>query len=517
MEYFEGFEAERSRKIRRRRRRPTGLWITILIAVVAIVLLVFGLLYVTHKLPDSFYGKVSPTEEESASETSQTELASVPTETETEEPTTMEGLDILKAAEVQALSYDYDAAIATLQTMKDYESYPAFTEKISEYNDAKIRLVKWADNTQITHVFFHSLIINTDLAFNSIKRDEYNQVMTTADEFNKILEAMYEKGYVLVNIHDIAELVPQDDGTMKMTPKAIYLPKGKIPFVMSQDDVCYYEYMTGHGFASRLVVKPNGRVTTEMDLADGSTVTGSYDLIPLLDDFCDKHPDFSYRGARAIIAVTGYNGVFGYRTSEYTYGGGGGDGTPNPNIEADRVKVREVADALRATGYEIASHSWGHRDYGKISYEHFVWDADMWEKEVESIVGETDILLYPFGADIDSWKDYPDTNERYQYLSNLGFHYYCNVDSNVCWVQIRRGYMRQGRRNLDGTRMYEALVAKDRLSDLFDSKEIFDPARPTPVVGVTPTQPATEAEPTPEPAPPAEGGNAEPEGAAGQE
>lgn len=35
----------------------------------------------------------------------------------------------------------------------------------------------------------------------------------------------------------------------------------------------------------------------------------------LLDDFLDQHPDFSYRGARAIIAVTGYQGAFGYRIS----------------------------------------------------------------------------------------------------------------------------------------------------------------------------------------------------------
>ena len=36
---------------------------------------------------------------------------------------------------------------------------------------------------------------------------------------------------------------------------------------------------------------------------------------PLLQDFIDEHPDFSYKGAKAVIAFTGYNGILGYRTA----------------------------------------------------------------------------------------------------------------------------------------------------------------------------------------------------------
>ena len=92
-----------------------------------------------------------------------------------------------------------------------------------------------------------------------IKQMSTNQVMTTIDEFCKIIQSMYDKGYVLVGLHDIAEMQIQEDGTEKMVQKEILLPEGKTPFVLSVDDVSYYEYMTGTGFASRLVIGGTAR------------------------------------------------------------------------------------------------------------------------------------------------------------------------------------------------------------------------------------------------------------------
>ena len=68
-------------------------------------------------------------------------------------------------------------------------------------------------------------------------------------------------------------------------------------------------------------------------------------------------------------------------------------------------------------------------------------------------------------------------------LRDKGFRYFCTVDSNQYWVQVGGDYLRQGRRNLDGYRMWRDLTEPDkpRLSDLFDVKDVFDKARPTPV------------------------------------
>mgnify|MGYP000718429092 FL=1 len=34
-------------------------------------------------------------------------------------------------------------------------------------------------------------------------------------------------------------------------------------------------------------------------------------MVPLIDRFVEEHPDFSYRGAKGIVALTGYNGILG--------------------------------------------------------------------------------------------------------------------------------------------------------------------------------------------------------------
>ena len=96
----------------------------------------------------------------------------------------------------------------------------------------------------MTHVFFHSLIIDTSKAFDGDSRVKgYNQVMTTKDEFMKILQSMYDRGFVLVRLHDVAYETTGEDGNPHFVEGNIMLPPGKQPFVMSQDDVCYYEYM----------------------------------------------------------------------------------------------------------------------------------------------------------------------------------------------------------------------------------------------------------------------------------
>ena len=386
--------------------------------------------------------------------------------------------DLLHQAYLLASGYDYDAAIELLKASEEFASDPEVVSAIAGYESTKATLVR-TPISKITHVFFHTLVADPSKAFDGdADQDGYNQVMTTIDEFNKILDNLYSKGYVLVRLHDMAYETTDENGNTVMKAGDIMLPPGKIPFVMSQDDLCYYPYMDGDGFANRIVIGEDGKPTCEMTMDDGSVSTGDYDLVPILEKFCERHPDFSYKGARAVLAFTGYEGILGYRTAS-SYAG-------SETYEQDRQAAAEVAQCLRDNGWELASHSWGHLDLGTVEWDRFQSDTDKWESEVESLIGPTDIILFPFGADVGDWHPYSMDNERFRYLYNAGFRYFCNVDSSQYWVQLGDDYLRQGRRNLDGYRMWKDITAEAegrprKLDDLFRAEDVFDRSRPTPV------------------------------------
>lgn len=419
----------------------------------------------------------------------QQRIASVKKEEEVKKKA-KEQTDLIEKANRTAAGYDYDTAAAILKEYTGYEENTSMTEAIARYEDEKSKLVE-ADVNQVTHIFYHSLLLDPSLAFDGdYKQDDYNQIMTTVEEFNKITQQMYDKGYVLVSIYDLVEKTTDANGKVTFAPGKIMLPEGKIPYVLSIDDVCYYHYMDGDGFPTKLIVDENGKPKNEYKDKDGSISVGNYDVMPLMDAFIEEHPDASYKGAKGIVGVTGYDGVLGYRTDtayktkekldddqkKFI------DENPDFNFDQEVEDAKKAVQSLKDNGWIFASHTWGHKNYGDMSFEKMKIDADKWEERVEPIVGDTDILIFPFGADIGGSKEY--SGEKYDYLKSLGFDYYCNVDSNPYWVQITDRYVRQGRRNLDGVRMYYDMAGgkKSKLSDLFDVKSVFDPARPTPVL-----------------------------------
>ena len=391
--------------------------------------------------------------------------------------------DILAQADILAQQYNYDEAISLLKKDSSYSSSKKLQAAVKKYEETKATCTAWPLE-KVTHVFYHILIKDTSKAFDGdYKEADYNQVMTTIDEFNKITQTMYDEGYVMVSIKDMAKA----DENGNMTEGEILLPPGKIPFVLSQDDVCYYHYMDGDGFATKLIVDDEGKIRNEYVEDDGSISVGDYDMVPLIDRFVEEHPDFSYRGAKGIIALTGYNGILGYRTDEsYETRPADLDDNkvewlnehPDFSLEKEREGAKKVADAMKAEGWEFASHTWGHRNATTSTAAELKTDNKKWEKYVAPILGKTDMIIFAFGADIGDWEGYTSDNAKYEYYKSRGYRYFCNVDSSQYFVQITSQYFRQGRRNLDGYRMY---YNPELLEDLFNAKDVFDPARPTPV------------------------------------
>lgn len=395
--------------------------------------------------------------------------------------------DLLAVADYMALQYDYDNAIAYLRSAENYTGSQVLQDAVSGYETTKESCTEYPLD-QVTHVFFHTMVKDTAKAFDG-DEDEggYNQVMTTMSEFAGIMESMYQKGFVMVSLHDMCTV--NGDGTVSRGK--ILLPPGKKPFVLSQDDVSYYHYMDGDGFAQKLILDENGDVKNTYVEDDGSISVGDYDMVPWIDTFVDAHPDFSYRGHKGIIALTGYEGVLGYRTDEVYRTREEGrvteyqqkffDAHPDFDEAAWQNEVdqaRAVADAMKADGWEFASHTWGHISPTAVGIDNLKKDTQRWLDNVAPVVGSTDVIIFAFGADIGGWQPYTSDNEYFTYLKGQGFNIFCNVDSSQYWVQFGDTFMRQGRRNLDGYRMY---YNPDMLSDLFDVGSVWDNARPTPV------------------------------------
>ncbi len=405
-----------------------------------------------------------------------------PTPIPTPTPTPIPVQPYLDEADRMALQYDYDGAVSYLKSLPEYDTSVEIQTAATKYTNMKGSCAAYPLD-KITHIFFHTLIWDTSKAFDG-DSDEggYNQLMTTAGEAIGILESMYEKGYVMVSPHDMATV--NEDGTL--SPGRIFLPPGKIPFVLSQDDVSYYHYMDGDGFASRLVLTDAGEVKCEYIEDDGSVSVGDYDLVPIVDTFVKEHPDFSYKGRKGILCMTGYNGVLGYRTDiayktwenlqdnqrEFL------ESHPDFNYEEDVQKATAVAEAMKAEGWEFASHTWGHRNATESTAEELQTDNEKWEAYVAPILGKTDMIVFAFGADIGGWEEYALDNPKFNYFKGQGYHYFCNVDSSQYWLQLNERYFRQGRRNLDGYRMY---YNPEMCEDLFDVDKVWDNSRPVPV------------------------------------
>lgn len=396
---------------------------------------------------------------------------------------------LMKEAAFIAAGYDYQKACTMLKSFAYYDQFPEMAEAVADYEALDQQLISYPKMDQITHVFFHSLIVEPSRSFDGEYTDDgYNLYMTTISEFNAMMQQMYDRGYVLVTPYDVA----YEDENGNFVYGDIRLPEGKIPFIMSQDDLNYYGYMIGakhsygdepifvspegDGYAHRLVIGEDGYPTCEYMDKDGNVTTGDYDLVPVLEAFIQTHPDFAYHGARAVLGMTGYEGVFGYRTApkyEATLG--------SERYQQEVEEAKKVAQCLRDHGWILASHSYGHPSYGLLTADRVNADSQKWEDTVQPVIGDTDIILYPNGSDVAGLEKYTFDNAKFSYLYEDGYRYFFNVDSSIAWCQLGDNYYRAGRRNLDGYRMYHN---PELLDDLFDVSTVFDKERPTPVPSI---------------------------------
>lgn len=330
----------------------------------------------------------------------------------------------------------------------------------------------------VEHLFFHPVIAYPELAFDGDSQEKgLDDYMVTATEFSRILESVYQRGYVLVDIADVWSETTDENGNAVMVRNTLYLPEGKKPLILSYDDTNYYEYMLENGFAYKLILDEDGKIASwGKDPQGNEVVSRDLDAIPMLDKFVEEHPDFSPFGAKACLSVTGYQGILGYRTQtdktvEWT-----------DEMEAFRQSeiqaVKPIIAELKRTGWTFGSHTFGHIRLDSCSMEKVQSDTQRWFDEVGSLVGPTNVLFYPHGSrpDGDDWKQ---TGPVFQYLQGQGFRILCSVGiESFSAIKKDISAVICDRLHPDGTTLRSKYVDQ-RYGQFYDVREIFDwDARP---------------------------------------
>lgn len=358
----------------------------------------------------------------------------------------------------------FDSAKELIDEARKYLNGDAdFARRETDYNNAILveqkKLVTY--NGPVEHLFFHCLIafpelafLNTDIA-NAMDRD-----YITAGEFKKIVESLYKNGYILISPYDVWENYTED-GAEKVRRKTLMLPKNKKPLIISVDNVVYDSRKAGIGLVDKLIVDEEGKIATYTKHADGTEVISrDNEIMPIIDEFVYEHPDFSYNGAKGIIALTGYAGVFGYHTQR-----------DSENRETEIAEAKKVAECLKENGWIFASNSYSYASMGSASADKIADDTEKWKNEVANIVGETMLYIWPYGNRIDAGSD------NYKLLTDAGYRYFFSLGYKQAFYRIEgNGFtILQDRRNVDG---FTLRVAKETFSIFYDAEEIIDPLRP---------------------------------------
>lgn len=319
---------------------------------------------------------------------------------------------------------------------------------------------------QVEHLFTHCLLAYPALALSEENpmQSDYDRDCITPNEFKALLKELYENNYALI---DINKLFEEKDG--KVVKATLEVPEGKKPLVLSFDDVVYDQRKMKSGMVDKIIVDENGKLAsqTEITWSTKPSVEISYDneFIPILEDFVEKHPDFSIDGAKATICLTGFDGILGYRTSLKN--------TENRIQEINSAKI--VVEKLLEKGWDFACHSFGHYHMTKISDEKFKEELENWKSQVEPIIGQTSIYVYPYGEwELTNEDGTPTT--KHQMLLDSGFKLFCGVGvapffSYLPYSKNSTKTLFMDRTPIDG---HTLRTQKDSLSRLFEVEDIYD-------------------------------------------
>ena len=320
----------------------------------------------------------------------------------------------------------------------------------------------------IEHISIRPLISEKNFDF---ARDAFSltaeDLMLTTDEFSRMLDELYKNSYVLIDIESIIS------SRGKLLP--VHIPEGKKPLILSIEGLNYYASRRLSGNSLNLELDEDNNVVARYMDSDGRYTLGwEGEAVGILDDFISRYPDFSFDGARGNISLTGFEGIFGYITDidqvddrqrayeEYQLGY---FDISNQEIRENRQRVIDLAKVMKDKGWTFSYSTYGNIDVGNSSLESLKSDLTKWRAQVEELVGEVTVVIFPFGSVVSS------RDEKGRYLIEQGFKIHCGIGPDA--------YYNQGESHLFMDRVCingQTLRGLD-LSRFFDVSKIYDKSR----------------------------------------
>jgi len=306
----------------------------------------------------------------------------------------------------------------------------------------------------VLNIFFHPLVARPEQAFRSTRyRDFFLEWYVTASEYRNFLYEMYINDWVLVDINELYE-VTNIDGVKRVNYIKPLIPEGKRPMILSIDDLNYYDFVRENASVHKLVIDENNLIAGWTPGENGDELSYDLDVVTYTEVFLKQYPDFAVRGARGIIALTGYEGVLGYKTHLLNA----------PEYQQEKEEAMKVVKRLKELGWRFASHSWGHANMPDVPMERFTRDTNRWDAEVRPVIGDTDLFIYPFGARVE------DIPERHRILRNHGFNVFFGVGLGFT-TRERQTHLYMDRRNVDGNHFR---TFRNRDDKVFDFDKVID-------------------------------------------
>ncbi len=349
--------------------------------------------------------------------------------------------------------------------------------------DPPVPLVAWPTNQVVEHLFFHPVIAYPQWAWHDCsssqsQKNGLDDWMVTVEEYNKILQSVYDNDYVLVSMNDVWSEYTNDAGETRMRRNTLMVPEGKKPLIISFDDTNYYEYMLQEGFTSKLVIGEDGEIWAECTdpYTKETFLTQDLDAITILDKFIREHPDFSPNGVKGCLALTGYQGILGYRTQNDIDIAADDPRRPafDANRKAEQEAVKPIIQRLKETGWYFGSHTWGHISLASAGMEWIQRDTKRWAEEVGSLVGPTQLLFYPHGARPDNDKDQGEPGPQFRWLQSQGFRIFASVGINSYeQVKSQISAVIVDRLHPDGTTL-RSKKCLEWYKQFYDAREIID-------------------------------------------